>query len=138
RDRIDSEHVVISLVTLLKDYTISNDYLTTEWNEDVFPSPNFSILDPTATLGAPVCLGDNCVFRIHFSPDQLPVNENLRAIAITFFVLSIAAFLIMVFSILPAIRSRSPEWGFVYLLVVMFLLRALMTGFQFPSSLLDS
>ncbi len=138
RDRIDDQHYVVSLITLLKEYTIVNDYLETEWNKEVFPSPNVSILDPSATLGVPVCIGEICVFRISFLPDQFPANENLRVIAIVFFVLSLAAFLLMVFSILPVIRQRSVEWGLVFLFGVFVVLRWTMTGFQFPSALTRS
>src|SRR5690606_4164290 len=88
KDRIDENHQVVSLIMLLKEYTISNDYLEPEWNREVFPSPNFTVLEPGATSGVPVCIADNCLFRIDF-PDASAVNENLRAVAVIFFVLSI-------------------------------------------------
>lgn len=138
KDRIDEGHTVISLITLMKEYTISNDYLDLEWNDEIFPSASFTILETSATLGVPVCVGETCVFRISFLPDQFPVNENLRAVAIIFFVLSIACFLLMIFSLLPMVRSRSVEWGFVFLLSTFLALRWVMTGFQFPTALLTS
>src|SRR5690606_27350742 len=90
-----------------------------------------------ATSGVPVCIADNCLFRIDF-PDASAVNENLRAVAVIFFVLSISAFLLVGISLLPVVRNRSVEWGFLYLLGVFLALRWLMTGFQFPSALVDS
>ncbi len=138
KDRIDADHYIVSLITLMKEYAISNDYLNTEWNEAVFPSPDFTVLETSATLGVPVCIKGTCIFRISFLQDQFPVNDNFRTVAILFFVLSIAAFILTISSILPAIRERSVEAGFLYLLVVLLLLRWAMTGFQFPSRLIRS
>lgn len=137
-DSIGADHYVLSLIMLQKEYTISNDYLTPEWNDEIFSSPSFTILEPGATAGVPVCVNDVCVFRISFPPGQFPVDENLRGIAIIFFVLSITVFLLIVFSVLPLIQQRSMEFGFVFLLGVFLLLRWGMTNFQFPSALLNS
>ncbi len=138
KDRIDENFYVISLVTLIKEYTISNDYLQPEWNEEIFASPDFSILEPNATLGAPVCVENVCPFRISFLPDRFPANENLRTVAVIFFVLSLAALLLAVFSLLSIIRRRAPAWGFLFLLAVFIFIRWAMTAFQFPVGLINS
>ncbi len=138
KDQIDENFYVISLMTLMKEYAISNDYLQPEWNREIFPSRDFSVLEPNATLGAPVCVGSTCPFRISFLPDTFPANENLRAVSIIFFVLSLAAFLLVVFSLLSIIRKRAPAWGFLFLLAVFIFIRWSMTAFQFPVALLNS
>ena len=128
----------VSLILLLREYTISNDYLESEWNRSILPSGDFNILEPNASLGIPVCLGQNCIFRISFLGGQLPSNENLRAIAVILITLSIIVFLILVYGILPRIQRRSTEWGFFYLLGTFLLLRAAMTLVQFPGGLVNS
>ena len=138
KDRIDKNHFVISLITLLREYTISNDYLNAEWNEVIFPARNFTILEPNSSLGVAVCIADQCVFRISFLADAFPANENLRSLSIVLISLAILSLLVAAYSLLLTIRRRSPEAGFFYLLGIFLLLRWLMTWFQFPGALLNS
>ena len=138
KDRIDKNQFVVSLILLIREYAISNDYLESEWNERIFPSSNFSILDVNASLGIPVCLTDNCLFRISFLEEDFPSNDNLRTLSIVFITLSIVVFLILIYTVLPTVSRRSPEGGFVFLLLLFLLLRWLMTFFQFPRGLISS
>lgn len=138
KDFIDADHYVISLITLLREYTISNDYLNLEWNEEIFPSQNFTILEPNASLGVPVCIADNCVFRISFIAADFPARQNMRTASIFFISLSLVALLLLVYSRLPAIRKNYPEFGLIFLLLVFLGLRLVMTYFQFPGALLRS
>lgn len=138
KDRIDKNQFVVSLIMLLREYTISNDYLELEWNRAVFPSPHFNILEPNASLGVPVCIGKNCLFRITFLTPEFPSNQNLRSISIILITLGLICFLTLVYSVLPVVRNRSPEAGFVLLSAVFLLLRWLMTAFQFPRALVNS
>lgn len=138
KDRIGNNQYVVSLIILLREYTISNDYLESEWNRAILPSGDFNILEPNASLGIPVCIDDNCLFRMSFVTGQLPSNENLRAISVILVTLSIAVFLLLVYTIIPVIRQRSAEWGFVYLLGAFLTLRAVMALCQFPRALIRS
>lgn len=138
KDFIDADNYVISLITLLREYTISNDYLNLEWNEEIFPSQNFTILEPNASLGVPVCIADNCVFRISFIAADFPASQNTRTASIFFISLSLVALLLLVYSRLLAIRKNYPEFGLIFLLLVFLGLRLLMTNFQFPGALLRS
>jgi two-component system, NtrC family, nitrogen regulation sensor histidine kinase NtrY len=139
KNRIDANHYLISLITLLREYTISNDYLSQEWNEEIFPSRNFTILEANASLGVPVCIKDNCVFRISFLAADFPARQNLRNAAIFLIALSLLCFLFLVYrSWLPLLRKRSAEFGFAFLIVILLGVRWLMTYFQFPSDLLPS
>lgn len=138
KDRIDRNHFAVSLITLLREYTISNDYLDAEWNEQIFPTQNFTILEPNASFGVPVCAGELCVFKISFLPDEFPANEDLRSLAIVLISLSIISLLVAVYSLLPPIRRRSVGLGFVYLLLAFLALRSLMTWVSFPGALVNS
>ena len=138
KERVDAEHYVISLITLLREYTISNDYLSHEWNDGIFPSRNFTVLEPGSSLGVPVCVGDTCVFRISFLAADFPANETLRAAAIILITFAILMLVLLAYSILPRVRSRSQEAGFAFLFAVFLSLRWLMTYFQFPGTLIRS
>lgn len=138
KDRIDRNHFAISLITLLREYAISNDYLSAEWNEEIFPTEKFTILEPGASFGVPVCIGDRCVFRISFLSGEFSANENLRSLAIVLISLAIVSLLVAVYSVLPTIRKRTAEGGFFYLLSVFLLLRWLMNWLQFPAALVKS
>ena len=138
KDRVGSNHYVVSLILLLREYTISNDYLESEWNRAILPSGDFNILEPNASLGVPVCIKGNCLFRMSFVAGQLPSNENLRATSVVLITLAIAALLVLIYTALPAIRMRRAEWGFVCLLGAFIVLRGLMALFQFPRALIRS
>lgn len=138
KDFIDKDHYVISLITLLREYTIRNDYLRQEWNEEIFPSPNFTILEPTASLGVPVCLKDNCVFRVSFLAADFPAHGHLRTVSIILIIFSLLALLVLVYQWLGTIRSKLPEAGFVFLLLTLLALRWLMTFLQFPGHLVKT
>lgn len=138
KDFIDKDHYIITLITLLREYTIRNDYLRQEWNEEIFPSPNFTILEPAASLGVPVCLEGHCIFRVSFLAADFPAHGHLRTVAIILIVLSLVALLVLVYQWLAIIRRKSPEAGFVFLLITLLGVRWLMTFFQFPGSLVSS
>jgi len=138
KHRINNNQFAVSLILLLREYTISNDYLESEWNRTILPSSDFNILEPNASLGIPVCLGDNCIFRLSFLTGQLPGNEDLRAIAVLLITLAIIVFVILAYRILPSVRNRSAEEGFFYLLGVFLVLRSAMTLAQFPRGLINS
>lgn len=138
KDHIDARHFVISLITLYREYTISNDYLSQEWNDDIFPSRNFTILEPNASLGVPVCVENICAFRISFLAADFPANPGLRIVAIILISISLLAILYTAYLMLPQIRRRSPEGGFLFLFAVLLCIRWLMTFFQFPGALIQS
>ncbi|HEX8040133.1 MAG TPA: ATP-binding protein [Chryseosolibacter sp.] len=138
RDRLDGNHYVISLVTLRKEYTIHNDYLQLEWNKAIFPSPDFSILEVNSSLGVPVCVNGTCVFRISLVAADFPARDRMRTASVILLTLSLVFALMAVYALLPRIRKRSAEGGFVFLLVVLLALRGLMVLFRFPGGLIRS
>lgn len=135
KDYIDDDHYVVSLITLIREYTISNDYLRQEWNRNIFASPNFTVLEPNASLGVPVCLGGKCLFRLSFVAADFPPQPHLRIASIILLSLSLVMLLLYVFLALPVTTRARPEYGFVFLLALFFLLRWIMTSLQFPGSL---
>lgn len=138
KDRLDDQHYAISLITLMREYPIRNDYLSEEWNTRIFPSRNFTVLEPNASLGVPVCIGNNCVFRISFLTPEVPANRNMQSAAIVLLSFSIAMLLMLIYTVMPRIKRRSPEAGFAFLFTALLLIRWLMTWFQFPGMLVQS
>ena len=52
--KLKDARFLVGVVLLIRNYSITNDYLKTAWNDRVFPSSNFDILEPDANLGLPV------------------------------------------------------------------------------------
>ena len=74
--KLKDARFLVGVVPLIRNYSITNDYLKTAWNDRVFPSSNFDILEPDANLGLPVCIGDECVFRVSFLQNELPTHRK--------------------------------------------------------------
>lgn len=138
KDFIDDKFYVVSLITLLREYTISNDYLSQEWNEEIFPSSNFTILEPNASLGVPVCVDNACAFRISFLADDFPAREHLRIASIMIMTFSLVLLLLFIYAFLSVIGKRSAGSAFVFLFGALLLLRWSMTFFRFPGALVRS
>lgn len=138
KNRIDANHFAISVITLVREFTIRNDYLDTEWNEDIFPSPYFTVLESSASLGVPVCVEDTCVFRISFLPDNFPARDSLRIASVVFLSSCLLALFLGVYRLLARVKKRSAEAGFMLLFGVFLATRAAMVFFQFPGSLVRS
>lgn len=136
--RIDTRSVIVSQIPLRKEYPIANDYLDVEWNQRIFPSPNFTVLDPVASLGVPVCPGGECVFRVGFLAPDLPFNEPVRVASLVLLTAAIVTLLMLVYALLPRIARRAPEGAFLFLAVAFFALRATMSLVRFPATLTTS
>ena len=57
RWQVNTSQFLVAVIPLIRNYTITNDYLKTEWNDRIFPSPGFDILESDANLGIPVAWG---------------------------------------------------------------------------------
>ena len=51
RWKVSNTRFLVGIIPLIRNYTITNDYLKTAWNDRILPSPNFDILEPDANLG---------------------------------------------------------------------------------------
>ena len=104
------------VVPLIRNYSITNDYLKTAWNDRVFPSSNFDILEPDANLGLPVCIRDECVFRVSFLQNELPIHKKTKATALVLISFSIIVLMVIVYRYIKKIPS--PEIQLITLYVV--------------------
>jgi signal transduction histidine kinase len=138
KNRFEDNRFVISLIPRLKEYPIHNDYLSLEWNEEVFPSPNFTILEPSASLGVPVCVSNTCVFRISFLTDDFPARDNMRTASVILLSMALLALVFVVVNVLSRIRKISVAAGFIFIFLVTVAARTCMIVFQFPGRLVRS
>jgi hypothetical protein len=136
RWQVNTSQFLIAVVPLIRNYTITNDYLKTEWNERIFPSPGFDILEADANLGIPVCIGDQCLFRVSFLQNELPLNPGKRALAVLLISISIILLVGMVYKFIK--RIHAPEIQLVLLYGLLIAVRYAMVSLNFPAGLLNS
>lgn len=134
---IDDERHIISLITLQRNYIINNDYLKPEWNDRIFSRGNFSIHEPLANVGVPVCLGENCLFRISFSGAAVQENEALRTISCILISVSLVFFAVVLYDRITRLTARIAELGVVLLYMAFLLLRWAMTSLSFPHAFIQ-
>lgn len=134
---VKAERFIISLIPLQRNYIISNDYLQAEWNRDIFPSGNISILDPGSATGTMVCIDGNCLFKTLFLTD-FPSRAELKIISFLLILISLCALTVLLYRSLLWISSKFPELGILYLYGCLWGVRSLMTEFDFPGILISS
>lgn len=134
---LDEHRFLVALLPLYREYTIRNDYLSPQWNRKIFPEGNVNILDSNATLGTPVCVNEECLFKISFLQDEYTAHERTRWTAIAVISAGILFLILFVFRILVVIRRFSPDLGFLFLSGCLLVIRLLMINVDFPSALIQ-
>lgn len=134
--KVNERRFLIAIVPLIRNYTITNDYLKPEWNERIFPTSTFTVLESNASLGVPVCLDDQCLFRVSFLQNQLPVQAHGRTVAV---ILIGMAIVLAIAAVIFLIRKfETPEYRFLVLYAFLLGLRHAMVALDFPAALLHS
>ena len=136
RWQVNTSQFLVAVIPLIRNYTITNDYLKTEWNDRIFPSSGFDILESDANLGIPVCVGDHCVFRVSFLQNELPLNPGKKALAVVLISIAIILFIGMVYKFIK--RIRAPELQVISLYLLLLGIRYGMVALNFPAGLLSS
>ena len=136
RWQVNTSQFLVAVIPLIRNYTITNDYLRTEWNERIFPSPGFDILEADANLGIPVCVGEQCVFRVSFLRNELPLNSGTKAAAVALISIAIILFAAIVYKFIK--RIPAPELQLLTLYIFLLALRYGMVALNFPAGLLTS
>jgi two-component system nitrogen regulation sensor histidine kinase NtrY len=138
KKKINGDRVFVSAIKLIKKYPISNDYLTTEYNNKILPSANVSILEPSAPLGVEICLSGKCLFRASLLSEEILAHPSLKRIALTFLVIALIFFILFLYRLLAHKRRMHKEFEFLFLLGMFWLLRFSMTQFGFPGDLIHT
>ncbi len=131
--QISKTEFLVAIVPLYRKFNISNDYLSTWWNQKVFPSGNINILEPNASLGIAVCAQGSCPFKISFIQGELPVYKNIQLAAIISYSISIVLFAVFVYHSMKALPY--PELTLLVLYAVSYGVRFLMIRLNFPNAL---
>ena len=135
RWQVNASQFLIAVIPLIRNYTITNDYLKTEWNESIFPSPGFDILESEANLGIPVCIDEQCVFRVSFLQNVLPLNPGKKTAAVILISIAIIFFVAVMYKFIK--RIQSPEIQLVLLYLLLIGVRYAMVLSNFPAGLLN-
>jgi two-component system nitrogen regulation sensor histidine kinase NtrY len=133
---LKDQKVLIFVVPLYRKFNITNEYLSPEWNRNIFPSGNITILDPDATIGVPVCVQQQCPFRISFVQQEFMVNEPVGLVAVIFLFLALVLFVLIIFRYVGKVTH--PAVGFLVLYAALLALRYAMIRLNFPAALMPS
>ena len=135
---ISQNQFLVGIIPLHRTYKIVNEYLSPEWNETIFSSVNISLLEPTATIGVPVCVSGECYFRISFLPGEWPLHLEVRVVAIIFFTASLIIMVMLLYNAAIRVGRNFPELGFLFLLLAFLVVRYGMIRMNFPNALIAS
>ncbi len=134
---LDKERFLLALLPLHRQFTIRNNYLQPEWNNKIFPQGNIYILEPEATSGTPVCVNENCIFKINFLSSSLTAHGNTGWVAILLITIAITCLIVCVARLVNLAKLKSPDLAFVILFTGLWLLREVMTRLDFPALLIS-
>ncbi len=129
--KIDDRQFLLAVIPLFKKYTITNDYISTEWNTQIFPFGSISILEPNASIGLSICVEDSCPFKISFLPNELPAHENFKVAGIICIIIALLLFIAFCYPRL--IKTGVVEFDFTLLCLFFLMLRFVMVKFNFPA-----
>jgi two-component system, NtrC family, nitrogen regulation sensor histidine kinase NtrY len=132
----EHDRTLIFVIPLFRKYNITNDYLSPEWNEKIFPSGQFTILENSATSGIQVCVDGECPFRVSFDSQKILLHESSGIIAVVALLMALIILTYILFKYLK--RLRYPEIGFLLLFVFLRGIRFVMIRLSFPTSLVSS
>jgi two-component system, NtrC family, nitrogen regulation sensor histidine kinase NtrY len=132
---ISKDKFLIAIIPLTRKYTITNSYLQSEWNQRVFPSGNFNVLEPSSNIGFPVYVSQVNPFRISFLQSNLVVHKRSSIIAFACISLAIILFVIILFQQVE--KFKIPELGAAILYLTLIALRWCMIKVDFPNRLLS-
>jgi two-component system, NtrC family, nitrogen regulation sensor histidine kinase NtrY len=132
RWQINKDSFLIGVIMLSRSYPIVNDFLKPEWNAAIFPRGRTNILDANAATGYPICIGNQCPFRVDFEVEALAIHATAELCAAVFLLLSIITALWLAY---VSTKNRFvPDVTFIILAGTLFLSRWLMIEFDFPAA----
>ncbi|HYC85273.1 MAG TPA: hypothetical protein VEB86_08630, partial [Chryseosolibacter sp.] len=138
RKQLSNDVVAIAAIKLLRNYPITNDYFSPEYNERILPSASVRILEPNASAGQEVCVESECLFRVEFHSEALKVDRLARIVTFILFAVAVVFFIAAAFELLPRVSNRISEVGFFFLLGVFAFLRLVLSQTGFPGNFLSS
>ncbi len=123
---------LVALIMLTRKYPIQNDFLTSEWRRDLFPTNTITILEPLSNLGVPVNYKEQTLFRISFLLRGLSTNPSLSVWSFAFIMIGLVLLIISIDRTLR--RQVSNELHTVSMCLVLLVLRLVMILGSYPRS----
>jgi len=127
---INKTKKLLSVIPLIRKYPISNRYLSTEWNEEIFDETHGSISPSSNSNGAIINLNGKEIFRFQIED----VNHEkgywsfaLASVSLIFFIVGIYFWVNLLYKV------RKYELGFIVLSVSFVLLRIVMFTTGYPT-----
>lgn len=130
---VDSARFLVSLITLHRKYNIQNNYLQPQWNTRIFPHANTAIYDTNAPAGIPVCIENECIFKVSFEQGRITSQGAAQWGAMLLIFTSIFLLIAYIYKVLSATKSISRDVTFVLLFLALCGIRFLMIRFNFPA-----
>src|SRR5579859_1769959 len=76
RESLGNSRSVVGIVPLRTEYEIVNQYLTTRWNEAIFPLQGIKILSATESEGVSICTtAGDCIFKVMVPENVFAANR---------------------------------------------------------------
>jgi len=123
---------LVALIMLTRKYPIQNDFLTSEWRSDLFPTNTITILEPLSNLGVPVNYNEQTLFRISFLLRGLSANPTLSVWSFAFIMIGLV---LLIISVDRTLKERvSNEYHTVSMCVLLLVLRIVMILGSYPRS----
>jgi two-component system, NtrC family, nitrogen regulation sensor histidine kinase NtrY len=138
KKEIENRRIVVAVIKLLRNYPITNDYFSPEYNRKILPSADVIISEPNASQGSEVCIGNTCLFRVSLNSNE--TFEDRPAMIATFVLISISllSFVLFLFHVVPLVTGAYAELGFLFLCAMFILLRLLLNQTGFPGNFIQS
>ncbi len=135
----NTELEVFALLPVYRGYKIENDFVSSTYNEDIFPNQRVRIHDISAEEGRPVCVGENnCLFRVTFPDDYFRPGKSAGKWVNILYTIGFA-FLLAGFYLLVYAMGRKGLWfGLLLMLGGLLVIRFFMLWIGFPGNLTDS
>lgn len=128
---LDNANFLAAVLPLHRKYRIQNNYLSPQWNEHIFPEAGFMVHEHNAVAGIPVCVKDNCLFRISYLQERLPSLQQGGTIAVVLIGLAVV-FLVVFLNRITVNKRFNAEFSFLLLIMGLIAIRMLMISFNFP------
>lgn len=133
--KITDTRKLVAFIPLIKEYPISNRYLSTEWNSRIFNDARGLILESTSTEGDEVILNGQVIFR--FISDGIYSSRGYWSLI--FATASILFFMAAVYVLIRQLSaSRKYEWAFLSLSLSFVMLRLILISIDYPSGWVTS
>jgi signal transduction histidine kinase len=137
--RFPQEHnqILVFVIPLAKRYNLTNDYLSPQWNERIFPPGEFSILESQATNGVPICVNGVCPFKVSVSSTGKIKLQELSGV-VGVLALLVVLVIVTYWLFVKLKKISTPEIGFFVLFLFLRGIRFVMIRWSFPGSLITS